>query len=92
MPIRDRLLTSAALLAEIDAHITKTGISESYLGLLAVRDTKLVGRLRAGGTVTLEKAAEIIAFIEKEEKVNPGGRDWNPRSRRTASTKHEAAE
>ena len=66
------MLTGPTLLAEIERFLRSGVCSESYFGFLCVGDSKLVARLRAGGTVTLEKAERIIAFIKKAEATGWG--------------------
>ncbi|GGC70519.1 hypothetical protein [Chelatococcus reniformis] len=56
------------LLLEIDAYLRMSGMAESTFGKKAVNDGKLVQRLRSSGSVTLEKAAQIRAFIAREAK------------------------
>lgn len=51
------------LLHEIEAFIGSTAMAASTFGRKAVNDGKLVMRLRAGSTVTLEKASRIREFI-----------------------------
>ncbi|AWN43136.1 hypothetical protein DK389_24890 [Methylobacterium durans] len=51
------------LLHEIEAFIGSAEMAASTFGRKAVNDGKLVMRLRAGSTVTLEKAARIRQFI-----------------------------
>ena len=51
------------LLSEIEAYLRLAGIAESTFGRKAVNDGKLLGRLRGGSSVTLEKAAQIRRFI-----------------------------
>ncbi len=52
------------LLNEIDSYCAETGMSPTTFGAYAVRDGKLVGRLRRGGEVLPRTAAKIRAFIE----------------------------
>ncbi|KAB1068874.1 hypothetical protein [Methylobacterium planeticum] len=54
---------TSQLLHEIEAFIGTTDMAASTFGRKAVNDGKLVTRLRAGSTVTLEKASRIRAFI-----------------------------
>ncbi|MGU3417684.1 hypothetical protein [Methylobacterium sp. D54C] len=51
------------LLREIECFIRDARMAASTFGRKSVNDGKLVGRLQAGSTVTLEKAARIRAFI-----------------------------
>ena len=51
------------LVGEIDAFLTRSGMAATTFGRKAVNDGKLVARLQAGGSVTLEKASQIRRFI-----------------------------
>ena len=53
----------ADILSEIRSHCRNTGISESTFGLRAVNDGKLVERLSAGRTITLDTADRIRAYM-----------------------------
>ena len=61
------MLTGPTLLLEIERCLRVTKCSESYFGSLCVGDSKLVARLRGGGSVTLEKANRIMTFIGEAE-------------------------
>jgi hypothetical protein len=58
--------TADSLLAEIEAFCRRSGIAESTFGRQSVNDGKLCLRLRNGKDVTLETAAKIRGFIEKQ--------------------------
>lgn len=60
------------LLQEIEAFIGTAGMAASTFGRKAVNDGKLVGRLRSGSTVTLEKASRIRSYI-REQAAEPSG-------------------
>lgn len=51
------------LLREIEAFIGAAEMAPSTFGRKAVNDGKLVTRLRAGSTVTLENASRIRSYI-----------------------------
>lgn len=51
------------LLAEIERYIADAGIAASTFGERAVRNSKLVARLRKGESVNLNTAAAIREFI-----------------------------
>ncbi len=51
------------LLGEIETFLAETGMRASYMGHFVCNDGKLVERLRAGRTVTIDTAAAIRAFI-----------------------------
>ena len=57
------------LLAEIEAFCRRSGIAESTFGRQSVNDGKLCVRLRNGKDVTLETAAKIRGFIEKQPAI-----------------------
>jgi hypothetical protein len=59
------------LLREIEAFIGDADMAPSTFGRKAVNDGKLVGRLRAGSTVTLENASRIRRFIKANTKPVP---------------------
>lgn len=52
-----------ALLQDIDRFLAASRMKETTFGRKAVNDGKLVGRLRAGGTVTLPVAEKIHSFM-----------------------------
>lgn len=56
---------TSQLLREIECFIRDARMAASTFGRKAVNDGKLVGRLQAGSTVTLEKAARIRAFMRE---------------------------
>lgn len=56
-------MTHTELLTTIEAHCAARGMSVSTFGKLAVNDGKLVSRLRAGKTVTLDTVTSIQDFI-----------------------------
>ncbi len=51
------------LLDDIEEFLKRHGMFASYFGRDAINDTALVSRLRAGGTVHLETADRIRAFM-----------------------------
>lgn len=59
------------LLAEIDAFLSDSGMSESYFGKRAARNSELVDRLRKGGRVWPETEAKIRSFIIVREMSAP---------------------
>ncbi len=54
---------NSELLVRIDAYCRRAGIKESTFGKRAVNDGKLVGRLRAGQTITLETLRRVEAAL-----------------------------
>lgn len=62
---------TSALLQEIEAFIARADMAASTFGRKSVNDGKLVGRLRSGSTVTLEKAARIRRFISEGHVALP---------------------
>lgn len=59
------------LLSEIDAFLRDAGMADSTFGRKAVNDGKLMTRLRAGSSVTLEKASQIRRFLAKPSAPAP---------------------
>ena len=53
------------LVAEIDAFLTRTGMSASYFGKKAVGNSEVVSRLRAGRTITGVTEARLRTFMAK---------------------------
>lgn len=51
------------LLAEIRQFLKATDMGESYFGKLAVGNSELVSRLKAGKTVTLRTAERVREFM-----------------------------
>lgn len=62
------------LLSEIDAFLSKTGMSPTYFGKAAVGNSELVRRLRGGGRVWPETEAKIRSFILTREKYARAGK------------------
>lgn len=59
---------TAKIVSEVEAFLAQHGIAESTFGLRAVNDGKLLARLRAGGSLTLEKAAQVRRYIRANRK------------------------
>jgi len=55
--------TAQLLLAEIEAHLARTGETATKFGLASVRDGHLVSRLRKGESVTLKTADKVRAYM-----------------------------
>ena len=53
------------LLADIESHLEKTGISEFNFGYESVKNGRLIERLRKGGRVWPETEDEIRGYMEK---------------------------
>lgn len=67
------------LLKEIDAFLRASGMGEAYFGALAANNSKLVGRLRKGGSIQIETLERVRNFIRTH-----GGRqraDKKPRTK-----------
>lgn len=65
---------TSQLLAHIETYLTETGMAATTFGQKAVKNWKVVDRLRNGGSVTLKQAERIREFIEanpprREERV-----------------------
>lgn len=56
------------LLARIEEHCKETKIAETTFGRLAINDGKLVPRLRAGGSITLDTLQKIEAAIAAQKR------------------------
>lgn len=54
---------NAPLLSEIDRFLRESGMGEFRFGLAAVKNGRLVARLRSGGRVWPETEMQIRAFI-----------------------------
>lgn len=54
---------NAPLLSEIDRFLRESGMGEFRFGLSAVKNGRLVARLRSGGRVWPETEMQIRAFI-----------------------------
>lgn len=54
----------ADLLREVESFVARRGVSESYLGLLAVNDGKFVQRLRAGKNMTLATIDKVRTYMD----------------------------
>ena len=53
------------LLADIESHLEKTGISEFGFGFESVKNGRLIERLRKGGRVWPETEDEIRSYMKK---------------------------
>ena len=53
------------LLREIETYIARTGMGETYFGKKAINNSELISRLRNGGRVWPETAAQVRAFMKK---------------------------
>lgn len=66
------------LLNEIEAFLGRTGMAATTFGQKAILNSKLVDRLRKGGTVTLQTAETIRDFMaEKKTHVRRSPRKGN---------------
>jgi hypothetical protein len=71
------MLTTAALLKEIDSFIKEAGMNDAQFGRQLCNDHKLIPRLREAhrkgtGGVKLERAQQIVAFIRARRR----GEEW----------------
>ncbi len=57
------------LLQDIDAFLAETGIGEYMFGLRAVKNGRLVERLRAGRRIWPETEAEVRGFMIAQRKL-----------------------
>jgi len=58
---------TAPLIEEIDAFLGRTGMADTTFGQKAVRDWRLLERLRRGGSVTLKTAHKLREFMREYE-------------------------
>jgi hypothetical protein len=56
------------LIREIEAFLRSTGMAESTFGRKAVNNGKLMARLRAGSSVTLDTASQIRRFMAESQR------------------------
>lgn len=54
------------LLKSVEAFQRETGLSDHRVGMILARNGRLLPRLRGGGRVWPEKAAEIRAALKRE--------------------------
>lgn len=66
-----RMSSHDELLAEIEAFLTRSGVSATTFGNRCVNDGKLVPRLRSGSSVTLPTADHIRDFIAEHTPAEP---------------------
>lgn len=59
---------NAKLLSDIDTFLSETGMGDFRFGWLAIRNGRLLERLRAGRRVWPETEAQIRAFMITERK------------------------
>ena len=58
--------TKRQLLREIKAFLKLTGLPASSFGLYAVGNSRLVSKLEAGGTISIDVADRVRAYIAAE--------------------------
>lgn len=59
----------AALLARIDAFITASGRSASWVGKQAVQDDRFVSRIRSGGNFSLQIYQRVMDWLDEQERA-----------------------
>jgi hypothetical protein len=59
-------MTTTDLLKRIEDHCQRYRLAETTFGRKAVNDGKLVARLRAGGSITLDTLSRIEAALQSE--------------------------
>lgn len=62
-------MAPSALISEIEAFLSETGMSAYYFGMLAASNGRLVDRLRAGRKIWPDTEARVRAFIRHERKT-----------------------
>lgn len=60
------------LLTEIDKFLERSGMAESTLGQKAIREWRVVQRLRDGGDVTTRTAQRLREFMKNWEPAPDG--------------------
>lgn len=70
---------AAHLLDEIEKFIERTGMAETYFGVQAARNPHLVRRLRNGGRVWPETAANVRAFMQGTHHRAPADNQGRPK-------------
>lgn len=56
------------LMPRIEAFCARTGMAETTLGSLSVKDSRFVARLRAG-RVTLRSCERVAAWLDEQERA-----------------------
>lgn len=64
----DALGMTTQLLTEIDQFLSETGLSEGRFGLLAVRNGRLVERLRKGDPILNSTEARVREFLAEARR------------------------
>lgn len=64
------------LLEEIESFAQRTGLSEATIGRYALEDSKVADRLRRGGAIDVDKAAELRRWMAA----------WQPKPRKRKAT------
>lgn len=62
-------MTEAELLTRIESYCAANGMAESTFGRRVVNDGKLVDRLRAGKSITLETLRKIEAALAEHAEA-----------------------
>jgi hypothetical protein len=65
-----KLIDPAPTLAAIEQFLARSGTRWSSFGRDAVRDPRLVSDLRAGRTITENRAARVLAYIQMMEAAH----------------------
>jgi len=66
------------LLRDIESFTAKHGMKETTFGRLAVNDGKLVGRLRAGGSITIRTLEDVRAFLASRRSSSDADCEASP--------------
>jgi hypothetical protein len=72
--IREKSMHRTPLLARIEAHLKRSGLSATRFGRLTARDPRLVWDLRAGRWPRRALERRVLAWIEAREAEEGGGR------------------
>lgn len=75
--------TTVSLIARIEAYCRRNNMAETTFGAHAVNDGKLVARLRAGKTITLNTVERIENALADSDRENTpdSGTGTNPHGR-----------
>ena len=57
------------LLADIEAHLARTGTSRSTFGLRATGDGYLISRIEQGRTPTLDTIERVYRYMDRKTKA-----------------------
>lgn len=59
---------TAELLAKVDAHCARTGMSKARLATIVANDGKFFDRIARGGSLTVKTYERIIAWLDESDR------------------------